>query len=174
MGNSGNTSELAYEAFEMYGFSLEYPDTWEIELRPHSTAAAGDLAFKSRSGRVFLTWGSLEKVKKKFGSLDRQAEDGVKKMRKSGAVRRFEILDHREMNVNGHRSIFNSTRLTIAAGLMGMRTAQREVCSLHLHCDPSQKFFVLYANGIGEQSEGAILDVFFRMSSTLRCHQTQF
>ncbi len=163
--------ELGYELLSMYGVSLEYPDTWNVELRPNSTAAGGDLAFKTLGARVFLTWGSLETIRRKFRSLDDQAEDSLKKMKKSGDVRRFEILEHREMNVNGHRSIFNSAKVTLGTGLLAMKTAWREVCTLHLHCEPSQKFLVLYADATGQGSLVTISDQFFHMSSSLRCHR---
>jgi hypothetical protein len=164
------TDQLDYEALELYGFSLEYPNVWDVELRPGSTSTAGDAAFKTRGIRFFLTWGPLEETRSKFGTLDRQADESLKKIRKSGDVRRLEVLDHKDMEVNGHRSIFNSVRLSLGVGLLAMKTVRREVYSLHLYCEPSQRFFVLYANGAGEGSLKSVSDVFFLMSSTLRCH----
>jgi len=164
------TAQLGYEALEMYGFSLEYPDIWEVELRPGSTSSAGDVAFKTRGIRFFLTWGPLEENRNKFGTLDHQAAESLKKIKKSGDVRRVEVLDHKDMTVNGHRSIFNSVKLSLGTGLMAMKTVRREVYSLHLYCEPSQRFFVLYANGAGEGALKSVSEVFFLMSSTLRCH----
>ena len=163
-------AEISYELLEMYEFSIEYPDEWEVELGPHSTADAGDLAFKTRGARIFLSWGPLQNIRGKFRSLDDQAQGSLKKMGKGGDVRRLEKLDHKEMNVGGHRSIFDSAKLTLGTGLMAMKTTRREVCSLHFYCEPSQKFFVLYASGIGDGSLARISDTFFHMSSTLRCH----
>jgi hypothetical protein len=163
-------TELNYELLEMYGFGVEYPDNWGIELGPRSTPTAGDLAFRTRGMRIFLSWGPLAEKRKQFDTLDSQVEDSFKRMKKSADVRKLEIVDRKEMTVNGHRSIFNSAKLTLGVGLMAMKKAKREVCSLHFYCEHSQRFLALYTDGIGEGSLSHFSDIFFHMSSTLRCH----
>lgn len=154
----------------MYGFTIDYPDTWEVELRPRSLASAGDLAFKTKGLRVYLTWGDLARIRKKFGTLEQQAEASLKQMKKGGDVRRVETMKHEEMAINGHRSIFNSARFVLGTGIMALKTSKREVCTLHLQCERSGKFFVVYANAAGEGSLDMVAGTFQHMISTLRCH----
>jgi hypothetical protein len=154
----------------MYGFGIEYPNTWEVEIGPRSTPTSGDLAFRTRGIRIFLSWGPLQEKKEKFDSLDSQVADSIKRMQKSSDVRKFEIVDHKEMIVGGHRALFNSARLTLGVGLMAMKASKREVCSLHLYCEESQKFFALYVDGIGEGTLVMVSEIFTHMSEALKCH----
>lgn len=154
----------------MYGFSIEYPDTWEVEIGPRSTSTAGDVAFRTRGMRVFLSWGPLGEKRRQFENLDSLVQDSFTRMKKGPDVRKLEIVDTREMVVNGHRSIYNSARLTLGIGLMAMKTAKREVDSLHFYCEQSQRFLAVYTDGIGEGSLAHFPDIFLHMSSTVKCH----
>jgi hypothetical protein len=154
----------------MYGFSIEYPDTWEIELNPKTDRTAGDVAFKTSRHRIFLTWGPLERVKEKYGSLDRHAEAGIQKVRKGGDVRNLETLEKREVYVNGHKSILNRFRVTLGVGIMAMRNAYRELSSVHLHCDVTGKFFVLYESVMGSGSGMELGTAFEHMKDSFKCH----
>jgi hypothetical protein len=168
--SSVDDEKIEYELLEMYGFNIEYPDSWEVELGPRSTPNAGDIAFRTRGMRVFLSWGPLEEKKKKFDTLDRLVKDTFERMKKGPDVRKLEIVQTEEMSVNGHKSIYNSAKITIGVGLMAMKTSKREVCSLHFYCEQSQRFYALYTDGIGEGSLSHFLDIFHHMSSTLKCH----
>lgn len=159
-----------YEVFSMYGFSIEYPDTWEVELNPKADRTAGDVVFKTLRHRIFLTWGPLEKARKKYGSLDTHAEAGLQKVRKGGDVRKLETLEHRETNVNGHKAIFNRFRVTLGVGFFGIRTAYRELSSLHLYCERTGKFFVLYESVVDSDSVTGLETIFEHMKDSFKCH----
>lgn len=173
MSDTEGAAKTVYDRFAMYGFSLEYPSTWNLELQPKSAAEAGDVAFKTLGIRVFLTWGSLDKARQRYGSLDKQVEDSLTRMRKSGDVRRFEIVEQKEMTLNGHRAIYSSTRASLGVGLLAMKTSHREVCTLHLHCEPSKKYLVLYASGVGQGSLEQFSETFSHMSASLKCHSRE-
>jgi len=164
-------TETAYDRLAMYGFGLEYPSTWNLELQPKSTPEAGDIVFKTLGVRVFLTWGSLDRARQKYGDLDKQVEDSLTRMRKSGDVRHFEMVEQKEMSLNGHRAIYSSTRAKLGIGPLAMKTGYREVCMLHLHCEPSRKYLVLYASAVGEGSLAQFYEIFSHMSSSLECHR---
>ncbi len=153
----------------MYGFSIEYPDTWDVELNPKSERRAGDVVFKTTRQRIFLTWGSLEIVKQKFGSLDKHAEAGLEKVRKGSDVKKMEMILHKEDWVNGHRAIFNRFRVTLGVSFFAMRTAYRELSSVHLHCEKTGKFFVIYESVMG-QDIFTDVELFEHMKGSLACH----
>lgn len=159
-----------YERFSMYGFSVDYPDTWEVELNPKSDRTAGDVVFKTLRHRIFLTWGTLERVKAKYDSLDKHAEAGLQKVRKGGDVRKLEMLERREIYINGHKSIFNRFKVTLGVSFFAMRSAYREVSSVHLHCEDTGRFFVLYESVMGSVSSAELGTVFEHMKESFRCH----
>jgi hypothetical protein len=167
---STDDERTEYELLEMYGFSIEYPDTWEVEIGPRSTSTAGDVAFRTRGMRVFLSWGPLGEKRRQFENLDSLVKDSFTRMKKGPDVRKLEIVDTKETVVNGHRSIYNSARLTLGIGLMAMKTAKREVDALHFYCEQSQRFLALYTDGIGEGSLSHFPEIFLHMSSTVKCH----
>ena len=153
----------------MYGFSVGYPDSWEVELNPKSDRSAGDVVFKTTRQRIFLTWGSLERIKEKYGSLDKHAEAGLEKVRKGSDVKKMEMILHKEDSVNGHRAIFNRFRATVGVSFFAMRTAYRELSSVHLHCEETGKFFVISESVMG-QDIVTDPEVFGHMKGSFACH----
>jgi len=154
----------------MYGFSIEYPDTWEVELNPKADRAAGDVVFKTLHHRIFLTWGPLEQAKSKYGSVDKHAEVGLEKVRKGGDVRRMEMLERGKTYLNGHKAVFSRFKVTLAVGLFAMRNAYRELLSVHSHCEETGKFFVLYESAEGLGSLTGRETTFQRMKDSFKCH----
>jgi len=157
----------------MYGFSIQYPDTWEVELNPKADRTAGDVVFKALRHRIFLSWGSIEQAKRKHGSLDRHAEAGLKKVRgttANGDVRKMEIVEHKDIYVNGHRSIFNRLKVTLRVGFLAMRSAYREISSVHLYCEETGRFFVLYESVMDLDSSTGSEAIFQHMKDSFKCH----
>ena len=161
---------LCYELFSMYGFSIEYPDTWEVELNRKSERTVGDVVFRTARHRIFLSWGPLEQVQEKYGSLGGQAEACIKKVRKGGDVRKLQTVEHSGTSVNGHEAIFNRFRVTLGVSFYAMRTAYRELSSVHLHCENTGKFFVLYESIMGSDTVTGLETIFGHMKDTFRCH----
>lgn len=159
-----------YELFSIYGFNIEYPDTWEVELNPKSERTAGDVVFKALHHRVFLSWGNLNSAKEKYGSLDKHVDAGIQKVKKGGDVRKLETLERRSISINGHEAIFSRYRVTLGVSFYAMRTAYREVSSVHAHCEQTGKFFVLYESVMGSSALTDSETIFEHMKMTFRCH----
>jgi len=159
-----------YELFSMYGFSIDYPDTWEVELNPKSERTGGDVVFKTLRHRVFLSWGLLDSAEKKYGSLDKHVDASIQKVRKGGDVRKLETLERTSASMNGHKAIFSHYRVTLGVSFYAMRTAYREVSSVHLHCEKTGKFFVLYESIMGSDTVTGLETIFGHMKDTFRCH----
>ncbi len=164
-----------YDVFSMYGFSTEYPDTWKLELNAKGDRTAGDAVFKaprhrSRTSRhyVYLSWGPLELVKEKYGSLERHAEASVEKIRKGSGVLELEVLENKKTRANGHKAIYNRFKVTLGVGLFAMKKAYREVSLIHWCCEKTGRFFVLSESIIVPSSlRGSI---FQHMKGSFRCH----
>jgi len=159
-----------YELFTMYGFSINYPDTWEVELNPKSDRNAGDVVFKTIRHRIFLSWGPLEPAQKKYGSLDRHADAAIQKVRKGGDVRNLQTLERRDTSVNGHKAVLNRFRVTLGVSFFAMRTAYRELSWVILHCEKTGKFFVLYESVTESYSATEQELILGQMKDSFKCH----
>jgi hypothetical protein len=78
-------------------------------------------------------------------------------------------LESKDIAVGGHNAVFNHVRIEVPRrGLFGKGQFQ-EVSSVHLHCDVTKRFFVIYATATAANAEvqrrtmQEILD-------TLQCH----
>jgi hypothetical protein len=164
-------SSLRYERFEAYGFGVDYPYDWTIELNPKSTRSQGDIAFKSSSGhKIFLSWGELRKVENLHG-VDGHADFSIQKISRSSQAT-VRGVKRESANVNGHPSSSNKVELelTTKGSFFNRVVTLQEVHSLHVHCDISSRYFVMYGFTPREKSqEGG--EVVAKMTRTFLCHR---
>jgi hypothetical protein len=163
-------NQATYDRLEAYGFGVDYPSDCVIELDPKSKRSEGDVALKSPNGyKLFLSWGDLEKVKKLNG-VDAHADYSVDRM-KGG--RETKIMDVRKdsMVVNGHRSAFRDVDLDIVqrGSFFNTSKTQQHVRSLHVHCDVTGRYFVIYGPVSTDKSKEQS-EVVSRMVKTFVCH----
>lgn len=158
------------ERLEAYGFGVDYPSDCVIEFNPKSTRSQGDIAFKSPAGyKLFLSWGELSKVEK-LGGVDQHADYSIKRVKGS---REAEVKDRRReaRRVNGHNASYNEVNLDLVRrGIFFNKSkTPQEVRSLHVHCDISSRYFVLYGPANPEKSDKQG-EVFSMMVQTFSCH----
>lgn len=163
-------SQLEFENFAAYGFSVDYPKTGIIELKPKSVRDEGEIAFKyQRENVFFLSWGPLAKVKR-FQTVEDHAAYSIERIRKN---REAKIKDRKEetFQVNGHSSSFNQLWVDVERRglLFGVSRSSHEIRSIHVHCGNSSRYFMIYVQGATELSElqGSVMD---RMIQTFKCH----
>jgi hypothetical protein len=119
----------SFEKFSVYKFSISYPSVCRVEFNPKSRRESGDVVFHfPDKEKVFLSWGDLEKVQKRFSTVEEQAEHGIKTVSKSGAVKGCERVVRDSIEVNSHKAAYNHIRLkeTVGGGLFGS-SAMREL-----------------------------------------------
>ena len=160
----------AYERLQAYGFGVDYPNNCVIEFNPKSNRTQGDIALKSPNGyKLFLSWGDLDKVEKLHG-VEGHADYSIKRMKGS---REATVKDVRReaTKVNGHAASFSDIKLEIVRrGLFFNKTTRpQEVRSLHVHCDNSSRYFVLYGPAPPEKSQEQT-EVFAKMIQSFACH----
>ena len=164
-------SPLRYERFEAYGFGVDYPTDWTIELNPKSGRSGGDIAFKSSSGhKIFLSWGELKKVENLHG-VDGHADYSIQKIKRSSQAT-IRGVKRESVRVNGHPASFNRVELelTTKGSFFNRVVTLQEVRSLHVHCGVSSRYFVMYGFTPREKSqeEGEVVST---MIHTFLCHR---
>jgi hypothetical protein len=164
--------DMDYDRFAVYGFQVDYPRTWKVELNPKSEHAKGDVAFKAQDGtKMFVSWGLLEIIQKKFATLDDQVKASVQRIKKDGQIGNLEVLDRKELQICGHRALY--TRLSAAlrsTSMFGTRNAgQRELWAAHLYCENSGRYFVVYGSSQTEKTLSETMDVYNHLQESFKC-----
>jgi len=118
-----------------------------VEFNSKSRREAGDVSFRfPDSAKIFLSWGELEKVSKRFGSAEEHANFSLDAMKKGKNVKNFERVSRDTVPVHSHDTSVNKVRFDEKAfKIFGRgKDIPREAFSFHVHCDKSNRYFVLY------------------------------
>lgn len=161
-----------FENFSIYGFAIDYPEVCRVEFNSKSRREAGDVSFRfPDSLKIFLSWGDLEKVSKRFGSAEEHANYSLEAMQKGKNVKNFERVSRDTMSLHDHKTSINKVRFDEKAlKIFGRgKDLPREAYSLHVHCDKSNRYFVLYtmAPADGDQKFERIME---SMRESFNCH----
>ena len=138
----------------IYGFSFEYPTDCKLEFNPKFKREEGDVALKwPQNFNIFVSWGPLDKLKEKSTTLEDHANFSLDRIKKS-VQGKISTIEPKETEVQGHKSLFNHVRVEVPRrGLFGGKSQYQEVRSLHLHCEESSRYFVIYGTTGIEKSE---------------------
>lgn len=164
---------MKFERFAVYGFGVDYPVTWIVELDPKSKREIGNVAFKSPEKRVIIvSWGPLEKAEK-YSSSDAHAQSSLDELKKMMGSKSVELVEAENIKINFHKAAFRRIdafvkRPHLIPFLRG-RISHRRLCSLHLHCVSSKRYFIIYTNTLPEKSTDH-LDIFKNVINSLNCH----
>jgi len=159
----------AFERLEAYGFGIDYPRDYQIEFNPKSTRGQGDIALKAPDrSKIFLSWGDLKKVSK-YG-VEGHADYSVKRISGSREAT-VEKVTKETRTVNGHPGAYRSVDLQLARRGLFSRgsTTPQIVRSLHVHCDISSRYFVIYGPTTPESSDTLDANM-SRMVASFTCH----
>ncbi|MFI5449957.1 MAG: hypothetical protein ACHQ03_09385 [Candidatus Bathyarchaeia archaeon] len=163
-----------FEKLSVFNFSTVYPSVCRLEFNPKSKHDSGDIAFHfPDKSKVFLTWGALEKARKKFETLEEYAENSIKVVKK--AAKTFERVPPYSLNLNSHNAIYNQTSLSEKSpGLFGAgrQSIKHGTYSIHLYCEESSRFFVIYAvfSSTDESTDESFKEIFMKMANSFQCH----
>ena len=162
------------EQFSVYGFSIEYPPVCRFEFNPKSRREKGDIVihFPDKE-KLFLSWGDLATVQKNFQTVKGQADHSIKAMMKSRNVGKVERLTDASLDVNSHKAAYNQVRFDeVSLGgvfLSKTRTTKRLTYSVHIHCQESLRYFVIYTI-LSPNAPGDFESLFTRMAKSFVCH----
>lgn len=163
---------MQYDHFSIYGFEVEYPKDWRVESNPKSEKNTGDVAFHSpERDRMFVFWGALEEAKKNFTSLDEHVDRTIGRVKKSRGVNFLEVVERKELEMNGHRAIFTHLKATfIQRFFLRRRRVSQELWASHLYCEQTARYFVVHGSPSSEERSTEHADVFEHMRKSFRCH----
>jgi hypothetical protein len=165
---------LEYESFSIYELHIVYPTTWKVELNPKSDREEGDVAFKSpEKENFFVSWGPLEKAKKRYSSVEAHADDPFKRIKKNPNVRKIEFVQKTVVDVNSHKAIFAHAKVTLAKPSIipftKEKTVIREVRCMHVHCEHTGRYFVMYGEMASDKAS-EYGEIFENMMKSFLCH----
>ena len=173
---TGVKTTQKYELLSVYGFSANYPNDARLEFNPKSRREKGDLVFHTSNGfRIFLSWGSLAEARKKYPTAAEQASDSIKRSLRNAAMKSEGPPETRSMRILNHDATFTHARMFLERrgfmfGSSRMSRLTQYTYSMHVHCEESKRYFVVYAFGrqnVSEELGRAIEPVM----SSLKCHQ---
>jgi len=156
----------------MYGFSIDYPEESRVEFNSKSRREAGDVNFRlAQDVRIFLSWGELEKVAKRFGSPEEHANYSLDAMKNGKHVQNFERVFRDTISLHDHSGSVNKVKFDekVMGLLSRSKNVTRQAYSLHLHCDKSNRYFVLYT--MAPPGDEARFDkIMDSMRESFKCH----
>jgi hypothetical protein len=166
------TVQPKYELLAMYGFSANYPNNARLELNPKTRREKGDVVFHLEEGlKVFLSWGSLEDARKRYATAAAQASASIERSVKSTRAKLDGAPETRNLRIQGHDATYTRARLFVDRGgfPFGSRRVTQDSHSMHLQCDESGRYYVVYAFARPEASEqvGKIIEP---IMLSLKCH----
>jgi hypothetical protein len=158
------------ETLMLYGFSFEYPSSAKIEFNPKFSREAGDVAIKFPGAyNTFVSWGNLEKLRKKLPTVGEHANYSLQAARKT-LQGNLTVVEKTMVTVNGHDSEYNHVRVdSVRRGLLGSRGQVLDMHSLHVHCPETSRYFVIYGSSSPDQAESQERTVGTLVRS-FRCH----
>jgi hypothetical protein len=166
-------TKKGFENFAVYMFSMDYPEVCRIEFHPKSMKQKGDVVFHFPDReKIFVSWGKLDIAQNKFATVEEQAENSLKAVSKGAQPKTMERVKQDSMKINSHKAVYNHVRMEERPrGVFpGKQKILRDVLSIHLHCEPTSRYFVIYATPTRNAPED-FGDLFLDMAHTFECHQ---
>ena len=170
--DESKTPQPEYEALAMYGFSVNYPNNARLELNPKTRREKGDIVLHLEEGfKVFLSWGSLEDARKRYATAAAQASGSIEHSVKSTRAKLDDTPETKNLKIQGHDATYTHARMFVERGgfPFGSRRVTQDSHSMHLQCDESGRYYVVYAFARPETSEqvGKIIEP---IMLSLKCH----
>ena len=166
------SKQQRYELLAMYGFSARYPQNARLELNPKARRDKGDVAFHLEKGfKVFLSWGSLEEARKRYATAAAQASASIEHSVRSTHAKLDGTPETKALKIQGHDAVYSHARMFIDRGgfPIGTRRVTQDSHSMHLQCDESGRYYVVYAFARPDTSE-QVGKIFEPIMSSLKCH----
>jgi len=166
------TAQPKYELVALYDFSTNYPNNARLEFNPKLRREKGDLVFHTDDGfKIVLSWGSLAEARKRYATAAEQASDSVKRSLKMSRAKLQGTPETRKMKILNHDAAFTHVRMLIERGGFPFGTSRivQDAFAMHLHCDESERYYVVYAFGRPDVSQelGKAIEP---IMSSLKCH----
>ena len=146
-----------------------------VEFNPKSRRESGDIVFHFPDReKIYVSWGDLEVAKKKFQTPENQAEHGIKRLMEGRSVseKESEKVTQDSLKINRHRAAYNRVKLgEVSPGLFmsKKKTVTREAYSVHLHCEDTSRYFVIYSL-LSPNAPEDLGELLLTMARSFKCH----
>jgi hypothetical protein len=163
-----------FELVALYGFSAKCPKTARLEFNPKSRREKGDLVFHFDQGvKIFVSWGRLEDARKRYPTAAAQASDSIKRSIKSTQAKLDGTPETKNLNINGHDAVYTRARMLVNRGAFpfGSRPVAQDAYAMHVQCEDSERYYVVYAFARPEVTE-QVAKIFEPIMSSLKCHSS--
>jgi len=163
-------NKAEFDTLRIYGMSFDFPATQKLEFDPKFGREAGSVAVKSPSKSVvFVTWGELQKVIKRLPTPREHSRYSMERAAKS-ARGTLKPIEQRDVEVNGHSAAYSRAVVEMPGGMLAPRRRNQEIRAVHLHCDRTARYFVIYTSSdVGTSGEPKD-DTFNLVTSSFKCH----
>ncbi len=163
-----------YELLSLYGFSAKCPNKARLEFNPKSKREKGDLVLHLEKGlKIFISWGSLEEARRRYATAAAQASDSVQRSIRSTRGKLNGTPETRNLKIQGHDAVYTRARMLFEQGSFpfGGRRVTQDAYAMHVHCENSERYYVVYAFARPEVSE-ELGKIFEPIVSSFRCHSS--
>ena len=158
------------DTLRVYGISFDFPVTQKLEFDPRFTRGAGSVAVKSPTRSVvFVTWGELQKVVTKLPTPREHSKYSMDRAAKN-AKGTLKPKESRDVEVNGHSAAYSRAEIEMPRGMLGPPRRNQEIESVHLHCERTSRYFVIFRSvDLGRTREPGD-DVLQVVAGSFKCH----
>lgn len=161
---------FTFERFRIYRFGFEYPKGCVISFGKESWRRKGYIIMELAGRlRISTSWGELDSIPAHFGTTEAHAKHSLSRLGKATDVKDVDLISMSNVDVNGHLATFTHFTVNSAYPILA-KSRNRETRSLHIHCEESNRFFILNESStINLLSSDAEL-VFEKLRQTFVCH----
>jgi len=163
-----------FETLKIHGIELKYPEEWVIHPLIKLERLRGELAFslneQNATPKLMLSWKPLDQSKRKYNSPKEQAEATIKMMKKDKSLKSLEIINHEEIEVNGHKTEFYNIKVNLykpALIMIKPKFIIKNIKFAMLFCEESDRAITIYSE-IEDTEEKE--NLFKEILSSLVCH----
>jgi hypothetical protein len=160
-----------FERFQVYRFALEYPKGCVITFGKKSLRSRGYLIMElAGTLRILVSWGQLDSIIDRYPTTEAHAKHSFSKLEKAGDLKEIRLINTSTVRVNGHKATLTQFAVTSAYPVFG-KYRNRETRSLHVHCQESNRFFILNLSMRADAQSPETTSAFERLKQTFLCHQ---
>jgi hypothetical protein len=163
---------VQYEILSIYGFQLGYPRGWIVEFKRKCSRNQGEIIFHAPTkNKITISWYDIGEIKKRYKTINDHVDKIMEKIKKSPGVESVEIIKKTELEINRHKAIFVHLKIGSSQSFFFRKRVFFQECwSLHVYCENTGRYFVLYCLTRPNESSTNQESVFSYMRESFKCH----
>ena len=123
----------------------------------------------SGSMRILVSWGQGDSILRRYPTTEAHAKHSFSKLSKAADLKEIRLIDTSTVPVNGHEATLTHFTVTSAYPVFG-KYRNRDTRSLHVHCEESNRFFILNLSARANEQSPETASAFERLRESFVCH----